>query len=376
MSKIEMVDLKGQYLRIKEEIDRGIQEVIDGTTFINGPQTKRFAVDFADYLRVERVVPCGNGTDALQIALMALDLQPGDEVIVPAFTYVATAEVIRLLGLSVVMAEVEPDTFMLTAAEVEKVITPRSKAVIPVHLYGQCAPMEEILAVAKQHGLYVVEDAAQAIGAVYTFANGEKAYAGTLGDIGCTSFFPSKNLGCYGDGGAVMCKDEDLGEKIWRIANHGQAKKYHHSLVGCNSRLDSLQAAVLLAKLPHLDSYSLARNQVAQAYDEAFANLDWLEVPKRVAKSTHVFHQYTLKVRDEQDRDLLKEHLQNLGIPSMVYYPMPLHQQEAFKDEKYPLGSFPISEGLCRSVLSLPIHTEMKADVLAQIIEGVKSFKS
>lgn len=375
MSKIEMVDLKGQYLRIKEEVDRGIQEVIDGTTFINGPQTKRFAVEFADYLHVKHVVPCGNGTDALQIALMALDLEPGDEIIVPAFTYVATAEVIKLLGLRVVMAEVDPDTFMLTAEEIEKLVTPRTKVVIPVHLYGQSAPMESIMALSEKHGFYVVEDAAQSIGAVYTFADGRTAHVGTIGHLGCTSFFPSKNLGCYGDGGAVMSNDEQLGERAWRIANHGQAKKYHHSLVGCNSRLDSIQAAVLLAKLPYLDSYCKARAEVAQAYDRAFEDLEWLEVPKRCSNSTHVFHQYTIKVVAEEDRDLLKEHLQSLGIPSMVYYPIPLHQQEAFKDVRYPLGSFPISEQLCKCVLSLPIHTEMKTEVLEVIIAGVKSFK-
>lgn len=373
---IQMVDLKGQYAKIKQEVDRAIQEVIDQTAFINGPQVRTFAGNLASYLQVGHVIPCANGTDALQIALMALDLQPGDEVIVPAFTYVATAEVIGLLKLKPVLTEVDPDTFMITPEEIERVVTPRCKAIVPVHLFGQCAPMEEILALAKKHDLYVIEDTAQAIGAVYTFSDGRQAQAGTMGDIGCTSFFPSKNLGCYGDGGAMYTHQPELSAKLNMIANHGQAKKYYHSVIGCNSRLDTLQAAVLNVKLLHLDAYSLARQQVADAYDTAFAGLSWLQTPKRVSQSTHVFHQYTVLLNDAQDRDALKAHLHELGVPSMVYYPVSLHLQEAFRAPAFGEGDFPICEDLCRRVLSLPIHTEMDADTLAYIVQSVKSFRS
>lgn len=371
-----MVDLKGQYQRIKTEVDQGIQEVIDQTAFINGPQVKRFAESLATYLGAKFVIPCANGTDALQIALMALGLEEGDEVIVPAFTYVATAEVIGLLKLKPVMVEVDPETFMITAGEIERVVTPKCKAVVPVHLYGQCAPMEEILAVSKKHGLYVVEDTAQAIGAVYTFSDGRKAQAGTMGDIGCTSFFPSKNLGCYGDGGAMYTNNEELAVKLRMIANHGQAKKYHHSVIGCNSRLDTLQAAILNVKLQHLEEYSVARRSVADAYDRAFADLPWLRTPKRVSNSTHVFHQYTVQLVNSDDRNKLKEHLQSLGVPSMVYYPVSLHLQEAFRTDEFGVGDFPICEDLCTRVLSLPIHTEMDSETLDYIIDSVKQFKS
>ncbi|MNK44373.1 UDP-2-acetamido-2-deoxy-3-oxo-D-glucuronate aminotransferase [compost metagenome] len=371
-----MVDLKGQYEKIKIEVDRGIQEVIDQTAFINGPHVKKFSDNLAEYLGSNVVVPCANGTDALQIALMALELNEGDEVIVPAFTYVATAEVIGLLKLKPVMVEVDPDTFMITAEEIERVVTPRCKVVVPVHLYGQCAPMEEILAVAKKYNLYVIEDTAQAIGATYTFSDGRVMQAGTMGDIGCTSFFPSKNLGCYGDGGAMYTNNIDLGNKLRMIANHGQAKKYHHSVIGCNSRLDTLQAAILDVKLKHLDIYSRARNTVADAYDMAFGKLDWIKIPARVANSTHVFHQYTVQLTNATDRDSLKEHLQNLGVPSMVYYPVSLHLQEAFKMPEFGVGDFPICEDLCTRVLSLPIHTEMNQETLLYIIESVKKFKS
>lgn len=370
-----MVDLKSQYKKIKEEVDLGIQEVIDQTAFINGPQVKQFSDNLASYLNVNHVIPCANGTDALQIALMALGLEPGDEVIVPAFTYVATAEVIGLLKLKPVMTEVDPLTFMITPEEIERVVTPKCKAVVPVHLYGQCAPMEEILNVAKKHNLFVIEDTAQAIGAEYTFSDGRKAQAGTMGDIGCTSFFPSKNLGCYGDGGAMYTNDENLAAKLKMIANHGQAKKYHHSVIGCNSRLDTIQAAILKVKLAHLDEYSAARNAVAEAYDEAFSELDWISSPARVKNSTHVFHQYTVLLTDPNDRDKLKSHLQELGVPSMVYYPVSLHLQEAFKTEEFDKGSFPICENLCTRVLSLPIHTEMENDTLNYIIDSVKKFK-
>lgn len=369
-----MVDLKRQYEKIKVEVDKGIQEVIDQTAFINGPQVKTFAANLGSYLDAH-VIPCANGTDALQIALMALELEPGDEVIVPAFTYVATAEVIGLLKLKPVMTEVDPDTFMITAAEIERVITPRCKAVVPVHLYGQCAPMEEILAVAKKHNLYVIEDTAQAVGAIYTFSDGRNAQAGTMGDIGCTSFFPSKNLGCYGDGGAMYTTNAELAQRLHIIANHGQAKKYHHSVIGCNSRLDTIQAAILNVKLQYLDHYSAARNSVADSYDKAFANLSWLKTPMRVSYSTHVFHQYTVQLVDAVDRDPLKDYLQEKGIPSMVYYPVSLHLQEAFKTDEFGVGDFPICEDLCTRVLSLPIHTEMDQNTLSYIIESVKSYK-
>jgi len=375
MENIQMVDLKSQYQKIKKDIDQGIQEVIDQTAFINGPQVKRFSDNLADYLKVKHVITCGNGTDALQIALMALGLEPGDEVIVPAFTYVATAEVIGLLKLVPVMTEVDPETFMITPAEIERVITPKCKAIVPVHLYGQCADMERILEIAKKFNLYVIEDTAQALGAIYTFSDGRQAQAGTMGDVGCTSFFPSKNLGCYGDGGAMFTNNDVLAAKLKMIANHGQAKKYHHSVIGCNSRLDTLQAAILNVKLLNLDEYSRARNEVAEMYDKAFKKLKWLKTPKKVSDSTHVYHQYTVQLINSNDRDKLKEHLQLFGVPSMVYYPVSLHLQDAFRSNDFGVGSFPICEDLCTRVLSLPIHTEMNEETLNYIIDSVKKFK-
>lgn len=371
-----MVDLKGQYQKIKPQIDAAIQGVIDQTAFINGAPVQTFADNLSKYLGGSHVIPCGNGTDAIQIALMGLGLQPGDEVIVPSFTYVATAEVVELLGLTPVMTDVDPDTFMITAAEIKRVLTPRSKAIVPVHLFGQCAPMEEILDIAKENKLYVVEDTAQAIGATYTFSDGTNVSAGTIGDIGCTSFFPSKNLGCYGDGGAMFCKAPEMAKRLKMIANHGQAQKYHHSVIGCNSRLDTLQAAILNVKLSYLDTYSAARMHVADRYDQELSQLSWLTCPQRVTRSTHVFHQYTIKLCDASDRDLLQAHLHELGIPSMVYYPIPLHLQEAFRREEFPQGSFPVAEQLCGQVLSLPIHTEMDEETLQYIINGVKTFKA
>jgi UDP-2-acetamido-2-deoxy-ribo-hexuluronate aminotransferase len=373
---IQMVDLKGQYAKIKSEVDAAIQEVIDTTAFINGPQVKKFSDDLSSYLGADQVITCANGTDALQIALMALKLQPGDEVIVPCFTYVATAEVIALLKLKPVMVEVDPQTFNITAEIFEKAISPKTKAVVPVHLFGQCADMEPIMAVARKHNIFVVEDTAQAIGADYTFSDGTVKKAGTIGDIGCTSFFPSKNLGCYGDGGALYTNNAELGSTIRKIANHGQAKKYHHELVGVNSRLDTIQAAILGIKLQHLDEYAEARRSAAAAYDEGFKNLSWLQTPVRQHNSTHVFHQYTLKVSRGVDREALKNYLAEKGIPSMVYYPVALHLQQAFRTEEFGEGDFPISEELCQVVLSLPVHTEMNEVELDYIISTVKAFKN
>lgn len=373
---IQMVDLKGQYRKIKSQVDAAIQEVIDTTAFINGPQVKKFSDDLAHYLDAKQVIPCANGTDALQIALMALDLKPGDEVIVPCFTYVATAEVIALLKLKPVMVDVDPQTFNITAEIIENAITPKTRAVVPVHLFGQCADMEPIMKIAKKHNIFVIEDTAQAIGADYTFSDGSMKKAGTIGDIGCTSFFPSKNLGCYGDGGALYTNDTYLGSTIKKIANHGQAKKYHHELVGVNSRLDTIQAAILGIKLQHLDEYAEARRSVAAAYDTGFEDLHWLQTPVRQSNSTHVFHQYTLKVSKEVRREALKSYLIEKGIPSMVYYPVALHLQQAFRTNELGEGDFPISEELCECVLSLPIHTEMTSEELDHIISTVRAFRN
>jgi len=373
---IQMVDLKGQYANIKLEVDQAIQEVLDTTAFINGPQVKKFADDLAEFLGAEHVIPCANGTDALQIALMSLNLRLGDEVIVPCFTYVATAEVIALLKLKPVMVETDPDTFNITAEIFEKAITSKTRAIVPVHLFGQSADMEPIMEVARRHSIFVVEDTAQAIGADYTFSDGTVMKAGTIGHIGCTSFFPSKNLGCYGDGGALYTNDPELASTIRKIANHGQAKKYHHELVGVNSRLDTIQAAVLGIKLKHLDQYAEARRIVAAAYDKGFADLSWLQTPVRQANSTHVFHQYTLKLANEVNRESLKAFLAGKGIPSMVYYPVALHLQQAFRTDEFDKGDFPVSEDLCERVLSLPIHTEMTEEELNYIVSTVRSFKN
>lgn len=372
---LQMVDLKGQYQRIKPEIDQAIQTVIDTTAFINGPQVQRFATALSTYLGVKHVITCGNGTDALQIALMALDLQPGDEVIVPCFTYVASAEVIALLKLKPVITEVDPNTFNITPEIFEKAITPKTKAVIPVHLFGQTADMEGIMEVANRHHIFVIEDNAQAIGADYTFSDGRVQKAGTIGHIGCTSFFPSKNLGCYGDGGAIATNDDSLGPLMKKIATHGQAKKYHHDVIGVNSRLDTIQAAILEVKLNYLDQYCQARAKAASFYDQHLGQLDWLTIPARNPKSTHVFHQYTIQLKQESDRDALKGYLAEKGIPSMIYYPMPLHLQEAFRVPGLGVGDFPVSERLCKCVLSLPVHTEMTEEQLTYIVKAIESFK-
>ncbi|MBU3677160.1 MAG: DegT/DnrJ/EryC1/StrS family aminotransferase, partial [Chitinophagaceae bacterium] len=314
-----MVDLRSQYLPIKAEIDAAIQEVIDTTAFINGPQVGHFAHELGEYLGGAHVIPCANGTDALQIAMMALGLQPGDEIITPSFTYIATVEVVGLLRLTPVFCEVNPDTFTMDVNAIEALITPRTKAIVPVHLYGQSADMESILAIAKKHNLYVIEDNAQAIGGYYTFSDGTRKANGTMGHIGCTSFFPSKNLGCYGDGGALYTNDAALAQRIKMVANHGQQKKYVHEIVGCNSRLDTMQAAVLRVKLKHLDAYCSARRKVADTYDAAFAQHPLVKIPYRDSKSYHVFHQYTLTLKEGINRDLVQEKLAEMGVPSMVY---------------------------------------------------------
>lgn len=371
--KIEMVDLKGQYSKIQNEIDFEILECIRSANFINGPSVTEFSKNLSDYLGGIYVIPCANGTDALQIAMMALDLKPGDEVIVPSFTYVATAEVIGLLGLVPVMVDVDPKHFNITCENIEKAISSKTKAIVPVHLFGQCADMESIIEIAKKSGLYVIEDTAQAIGAKYTFADGTTKHAGTIGDIGCTSFFPSKNLGCYGDGGALFTQNPILAEKIKMIANHGQSKKYVHKFIGVNSRLDTIQAAVLNIKLKHLDEYSLARNKAADSYDNLLSNVKNLQIPNRTLKSTHVFHQYTVLI-NENKRDALKDYLEKKNIPAMIYYPIPLSEQEAYSSLGIIAENLNVTKRLCKSVLSLPMHTELTLDQQVYITDAIKSF--
>lgn len=371
---IQMVDLKKQYLRIKPAIDAAMQQCIDDAAFIKGPQVGRFEQTLADYLRVGQVVSCANGTDALQLSMMALDLRPNDEVIVPAFTYVAAAEVIALLGLVPVMVDVDPHTFNVTAQNMERAITARTRAVVPVHLFGQCADMKPILDLAKANDIYVIEDNAQAIGANYTFpGSGETKAAGALGHLGTTSFFPSKNLGCFGDGGAVYTDQPELAAKVRIIASHGQAQKYRHDVVGINSRLDTLQAAILLEKIKHLDQFIIARQRAAAFYDTALAELPGVEIPHRASNSTHVFHQYTLKV-PAKHRDKLKAYLQEKGVPSMVYYPIPLSEQKAYQKLGWVAESLEVTEDLSRRVLSLPMHTELTEAELHYICNAVKSY--
>ena len=368
-----MVDLHGQYLKIKADIDTALQQVIDSCAFIGGPAVNTFTCHLSDYLGGSRVTTCANGTDALQLALMALDLHPGDEVIVPAFTYVASAEVIALLGLTPVLVDVDPNTFNVSIPAVAAAITPRTRAVIPVHLFGQSCDMEPLLKIATEHHLYVVEDNAQAIGAEYTFSDGHRAKTGTMGTIGCTSFFPSKNLGCYGDGGALCSSDEALAERIRMMANHGQRVKYHHDVIGCNSRLDAMQAAILDVKLRHLDEYNAARQSAAQYYTAALREVDGIRVPTVSSHTTHVFHQYTLRVLGGK-RDALKAFLAERDIPSMIYYPLPLHHQEAFRHICRHGGDLTASEQLAGEVLSLPMHTELTTDQQDRIIDAVRDF--
>lgn len=369
-----MVDLKAQYTNIQAQVDAEVLEVIRSGAFINGPKVKQFQADLEAYLGVKHVIPCGNGTDALQIALMALDLQPGDEVLVPAFTFAATAEVIALLRLKPVMVDVDPDTFNVTTEILEAAITENTKAIVPVHLFGQTCDMEPILALAKKHNLGVVEDNAQAIGATYTFADGTKKAAGCLGHIGSTSFYPSKNLGAYGDGGAIFTNDDELAAKIRMVCNHGMGRRYYHDIVGVNSRLDSIQAAILGVKLKNLDTYCADRQAAADYYDKALAGIDGLITPKRQHNSTHVFHQYTLRVTNGK-RDELQAFLKEKGIPSMVYYPVPLYEQEAYKNAGATKIDFlPNTDMLCKEVISLPMHSEMNDEILKAIVEGVKAF--
>jgi dTDP-4-amino-4,6-dideoxygalactose transaminase len=383
MQKIQMVDLKSQYEKIKMEVDAGIQEVINNTQFIKGPQIKIFEDNLATSLGVKHVIGCANGTDALQIAMMALDLKPGDEVILPVFTYVATAEVIALLGLVPVMVDVDIDTFCIDINLIESKISSRTKAIVPVHLFGQCANMDEVMRIAKKHNLFVIEDTAQAIGSVYQFSSISNKMAiedsldprtsqkaGTIGHIGTTSFFPSKNLGCYGDGGALMTNDDELAKKIRMICNHGQSVQYVHDVIGVNSRLDSIQAAILNAKLPHLKEYEVERQNAASWYDEILGNNSNIVVPKRNANSTHVFHQYTIQLAGI-DRDKLRSQLAEKGIPSMVYYPIELHKQKAFEIYHKAGETYPISAQLCQTVLSLPMHTELSKETVSFIASQV-----
>jgi len=370
-----MVDLHRQYLAIKEEIDTAIQEVINSTAFIRGPQVALFEQELASYLNVKHVVACGNGTDALQIALMALELKPGDEVITPSFTFIATVEVIALLGLTPVFAEVDPRTYNIDPESIKKKITSRTRAIIPVHLFGQPANMDAIMDIARQHRLYVVEDACQATGATYVSSNGTTYKAGTTGHIGCTSFFPSKNLGCFGDGGALFTNDDQLAEKIRMIANHGMKVRYYHDTIGVNSRLDTLQAAILRVKLKYLDHYNKKRQQAAAFYDQQLSAINGIRIPIRMPAARHIYHQYTLVV-EKPDRDALRKHLEAKGIPSMIYYPVPIHLQKAYTCYGYKEGDLPITEWLSKHVLSLPMHTELDNEQLEYICREIKIFCS
>jgi len=374
MKDIQMVDLSAQYHKIKPAIDEAIQEVLDTTAFINGPAVGHFAQELATYLGANHVIPCANGTDALQIALMALGLQPGDEVITPSFTYIATTEVIALLGLTPVFVEVDPQTYCIDPEAIAAAITPRTKAIVPVHLYGQAANMNAIMELATKHGLFVVEDNAQAIGANCRFSDGSKKKAGTIGHVGATSFFPSKNLGCYGDGGAIFTNDDALAHTLRGIVNHGMYVRYHHDVVGVNSRLDSIQAAVLNAKLPLLDQYNAARQNAARAYSKAFEGHANIIAPSICdICDCHVFHQYTLRIINA-DRDGLMQHLLDQGIPCAIYYPIPLHSQKAYADARYQEADFPITNQLVKEVLSLPMHTELDAEQIDFITKAVLSY--
>jgi UDP-2-acetamido-2-deoxy-ribo-hexuluronate aminotransferase len=373
MQKISMVDLKAQYDKIKPEIDKAISDVINSTAFINGPAVREFQAALENYLGVKHIIPCANGTDALQISMMALGLKPGDEVIAPDFTFIATAEVIALLGLTPVLVDVDPETFNISPEAILKAITPRTRAIVPVHLFGQTADMDAIMEIAAQHNLFVIEDACQAIGADYLKKDNIWKKSGTIGHIGCTSFFPSKNLGCYGDGGAIFTNDDELAVKMRSIVNHGMTVRYYHDDIGVNSRLDSIQAAVLKVKLQHLDEYAHARQQVAAAYDKAFKGHPELVVPAHFTRSTHVFHQYTLQAVGV-DRNKLQEYLATKDVPAMIYYPVPIHLQKAYLDPRYKAGDFPVTEKLSHTVISLPMHTEMDQEQLDHITSSVLEY--
>jgi len=381
MKKIQMVDLNGQYEAIKDQVNNSISNVLETSAFINGSDVKEFQKELEAYLGVKHVIPCGNGTDALQIAMMGLGLKPGDEVITADFTFAATVEVIALLQLTPVLVDVEPDTFNIDVAAIERAITPKTKAIVPVHLFGQCANMDAILHLAKKHNLFVIEDNAQAIGASHTFKDGAKQKAGTMGDVGSTSFFPSKNLGCYGDGGAIFTNNDDLAHTLRGIVNHGMYVRYHHDVVGVNSRLDTIQAAVLRAKLPKLDEYCAARRNAARKYNSAFAGQEFIVTPKTVNNcegicdtcDCHVFHQYTLKITNGK-RDALVAHFAEKGIPCGVYYPIPLHKQKAYLDDRYKEEDFPVTNQLVQEVISLPMHTELDDEQINFITNTVIDF--
>ena len=370
---IQMVDLKSQYLKIKNQVDSAINGVLENTQFINGEHVKGFQSELANYMGVKHVITCANGTDALQIAMMGLGLKPGDEVITPSFTYIATTEVVALLGLKPVFVDCDPNTFNISIKEIEKAITSKTKAIVPVHLFGQSCDMKAILKIAKENELFVIEDNAQAIGSDY-FGLAETKKTGTIGNVGCTSFFPSKNLGCYGDGGALMTNDDQLAEKLRMIANHGQSKRYYHDIVGCNSRLDNLQAAVLRIKLKELDSYILNRRKAADYYDQHLDGVEELSVPFRDDNSNHVFHQYTLKLNDKVNRDKLTRYLASKNIPAMVYYPVPAHQQKMFSSIPATFNTMNNTEWLSKRVFSLPMHTELNNVQQNYIIDNILNF--
>jgi len=378
MRPIQMVDTRTQYQKIKNEVDQAVLQVMDSSAFINGKPVHDFAAELSAYVGVKHTIPCANGTDALQIAMMALDLKPGDEVITPSFTYIATTEVIALLRLTPVFAEVDPEGFCLDPAKLERHITSRTKAIVPVHLYGQAAAMEEIMAIAQKHNLYVIEDNAQAIGCDYTFSNGKSKKTGSIGHIGATSFYPSKNLGAFGDGGAIFTNDDQLADKMRMIANHGQSRRYYHDIVGCNSRLDSIQAAILQIKLKHLDAYNAARRKAADYYDQAFAGHPRVKVPRRASYSKHVFHQYTLLIEDGDNsaklRDGLNEFLAANKIPSMIYYPVPGHRQKMFELFNVAAQDLEITDWLTNRVISLPMHTELDEEQQAYIVSKVLEY--
>lgn len=374
MKKIQMVDLLSQYEKVQSEIDKAILDVVKSSAYINGPEVKEFQKELEAYLGVKHVIPCANGTDALQISMMALGLEPGDEVITPSYTYIATTEVIGLLRLKPVFVDCDPKTFNISPEAIRKAITPKTKAIVPVHLYGQSCDMNEIMAIAKEHNLFVIEDNAQAIGCDFQLSNGDVKKTGTIGTVGCTSFFPSKNLGCYGDGGAICTNDDELAKQIRMVANHGQSKRYYHDRVGCNSRLDSIQAAILRIKLRSLDSYIEARNSAANYYNRAFENVPQITTPFNAEESNHVFHQYTLQLDDSVDRDGLVEYLNSKDIPAMIYYPVPAHRQKMFAELETTCGDLSVTDWLTTRVISLPMHTELQQEQLEYITHNVKEY--